>query len=97
MRGIKHLVKNDPQTTIDIGLIEKYNSASQTFSIHLFKTSCKAVCAIPAYMKGTITVAISEEQILTVDRYTQSEIQGFVGKYAAVLNPATSPIILSVF
>ena len=92
MRGIKHLVKNDPQTTIDIGLIEKYNSASQTFSIHLFKTSCKAVCSIPAYMKGTITVGGS-----TVDRFTQSEIEGFIGEYAVVLNPATSPIIISVF
>ncbi len=86
------LVKNDSQITIDIGLIEGYDSTDKTFSIHLLKTSRKAVCAIPAYMNGTITIGGS-----TVDRFTQSEIEGFIGEYAVVLNPATSPIILSVF
>lgn len=92
MRGLKHLVKSDSQTIIDIGLIEEYNSTDKTFSLHLLKTSCKAVCSIPAYMKGTITVGGS-----TVDRFTQSEIEGFIGEYAVVLNPTTSPIVLSVF
>jgi hypothetical protein len=92
MRGIRHIVKKDTQITIDIGLIEGYDSTAKTFSLHLFKTSRKAVCPIPAYMIGTITVGGS-----TVDRFTQSDIEGYIGAYAVVVNPTTTPIILSVF
>lgn len=92
MRSVKHLVGNDLQTIIDIGIIEQYNSANKTFSIHLLKTSLKVSCPIPVFMQGTIEVGT-----YIVDRFTYSEIASFVGEYAVVLNPTTSPIILSVF
>jgi len=89
---LSHIAKKDTNIALDIGLIEDYDSANKTYALHLLKTSRKAVCKIPEYMKGTITVGGS-----TVDRFTQSDIEGFIGEYAVVLNPATSPVIIAVF
>ncbi|HRV03052.1 MAG TPA: hypothetical protein P5539_15260 [Mesotoga sp.] len=55
-RSINHMYNKDKIQLTDIGIIEKYDSLTDEFTVHLLKTNTKASLPVPAYMKGTITV-----------------------------------------
>ncbi|WP_333641200.1 hypothetical protein [Mesotoga prima] len=55
-RSINHMHNKDKIPSTDIGIIEKYDSLTDEFTVHLLKTNTKASLPVPAYMKGTITV-----------------------------------------
>ncbi len=64
MRGlessINHMTKKEKIVSTDIGIIEKYDSLTDEFTIHLLKSNVKARLPVPEYMKGTITVPSQE-------------------------------------
>lgn len=55
-RSINHMTKQENKISMDIGIIEKYDSLTDEFTVHLLKSDTKATLQVPAYMKGTITV-----------------------------------------
>lgn len=55
-KSINHISKQDKIVSTDIGIIEKYDSITDEFTVHLLKLDAKASIPVPAYMKGTIKV-----------------------------------------